>query len=82
MEVLIMAFDIKKQVEEITKKLQSDPKLLESFQKEPVKTLEGLTGVDLPDDKIQPVVDAVKAKLAVGNIGSVAGKLGGLFNKK
>jgi hypothetical protein len=44
--------------------------------------LEGLTGVDLPDDKIQPVVDAVKAKLAVGNIGSVAGKLGGLFNKK
>lgn len=77
-----MAFDIKKQVEEITKKLQSDPKLLESFQKEPVKTLEGLTGVDLPDDKIQPVVDAVKAKLAVGNIGSVAGKLGGLFNKK
>jgi hypothetical protein len=82
MEVLVMAFDIKKQVEEITQKLQSDPKLLENFQKEPVKTLEGLTGVDLPDDKIQPVVDAVKAKLAVGNIGSVAGKLGGLFNKK
>jgi hypothetical protein len=82
MEVLVMAFDIKEQVEEITKKLQSDPKLLENFQKEPVKTLEGLTGVDLPDDKIQPVVDAVKAKLAVGNIGSVAGKLGGLFNKK
>jgi hypothetical protein len=81
MEVLIMAFDIKKQVEEITKKLQSDPKLLENFQKEPVKTLEGLTGVDLPDDKIQPVVDAVKAKLAVGDIGSVAGKLGGLFTK-
>jgi len=68
--------EVKKVVDEATAKLKSDPELLKKFQKDPVKTLEGITGIDLPDDKIQGVVDAIKAKLAAGG---VADKLGSLF---
>ena len=36
-------------------------------------------GIDLPDDQINDLVEAVKAKLTVDRIGGV---LGGLFGKK
>lgn len=77
-----MGFDIKAKVEEIIKKIQGDPDMMNNFQKDPTKTVEGLVGVDLPDDQINPVVDAVKAKLTVDNLGGIAGKLGGLFGGK
>lgn len=72
-----MAFDIKKIIEEILAKLKGDPKMAENFTKEPVKTVESLAGVDLPDDQIQPIVDGVKAKLNLDDLGE---KLGGLKN--
>ena len=40
-----------------------------------MKTLEKLTGVDLPDDQLKPLVDGIKAKLAASDLGS---KLDGL----
>ncbi len=70
-----MKFDVKEKVEEIAAKLQKDPALLKSFQADPVKTLEKLTGIDLPDDQLKPVVAGIKAKLAASDIG---GKLDGL----
>lgn len=70
-----MSIDIKAKIDELAAKLQKDPALLQSFQKEPVKTLEGLIGVDLPDDQLQPLVTGVKAKLAASDLGN---KLGGL----
>ena len=36
----------------------------------------------LPDEQLQPLVTAVKAKLAAGDVAELAGKLGGLFGKK
>lgn len=74
-----MAFDVKAKIEEIYGKLKSDDKLLKKFWDEPVKTLEGLVGVDLPDDKIQPIIDGLKAKLSADKLGALAG---GLFGKK
>ena len=71
--------DIKAKIEEIVAKLKGDDKLMDKFQNEPVKTVEGLVGVDLPDDQINGIVDAVKAKI---NVGSITDKLGGLFGKK
>lgn len=70
-----MSIDIKAKIEELAAKLQKDPALLQSFQKDPVKTLEKLTGVDLPDDQLKPLVAGVKAKLAASDLGD---KLGGL----
>lgn len=70
-----MEFDLKNKVEELVKKLQESPELMKGFQADPVKTIEKLAGVDLPDDKLQPLVAGIKAKLAASEIG---GKLDGL----
>ncbi len=70
-----MKFDIKEKVEELAAKLQKDPALLKNFQDSPVKTLEGLLGIDLPDDQLKPLVAGIKAKLAASDLG---GKLDGL----
>lgn len=72
-------FDLKAKVEEIVKKLQEDPALLKSFQSDPIKTLENLTGIDLPDEQLTPVVAGIKAKLAAADIGDVLGGLKKLF---
>lgn len=44
-----MTLDIKGKISELTEKIKSDPKLLTEFKSEPVKTLEKLPGIDLPD---------------------------------
>jgi len=70
--------DIKAKIDQIAEKLKKDPALLKQFQKDPVKALESLTGLDLPDEQIQPVIAAVKAKLAGGG-SDILGKLGGIL---
>ncbi|WP_297871439.1 hypothetical protein [uncultured Oscillibacter sp.] len=70
-----MNIDIKEKIEELVRKIQEDPALLQSFQKDPIRTVEQLLGVDLPDDKLQPLVSGVKAKLMSAGIGD---KLEGL----
>ena len=70
-----MAIDIKKIIEDIVKKIKGDKDFGEKFQKNPTKTVEGLVGVDLPEDQLNAVVDGVKAKI---NLDDIAGKLGGL----
>ena len=72
-----MSFDVKAKVEELVGKLQKDPATLKSFQDDPIKTVEKLTGVDLPDEQLQPLVAGIKAKLAAADVG---GKLDGLKN--
>ena len=44
-----------------------------------IKTVEGLIGVDLPNDKVEAIADGIKAKIDLDKIGD---KLGGLFGKK
>ena len=78
--------DIQKIINEVLEKLQGDEGLLAKFKKEPVKTLEGIIGVDLPDDKIDAVVKGIMAKINLDDIADKAsglfGALGGLFGKK
>lgn len=57
--------DIKAKIEEIVKKIMSDKNLLSEFKSNPVKVVEKLIGIDLPDDKIKSIVDGVKAKISV-----------------
>ena len=73
---------IKKKAEELVKKIQNDPALLKKFKENPVKVVEGLIGIDLPNDQLQGGVDAVKAKIDLDKIGGMLGGLGGLFGKK
>ena len=74
-----MSMDIKAKIEELAGKVQKDPALLKSFQEDPVKTLEKLIGVDLPDDQLKPLVAGVKAKLAAADLGGALGGLKKLF---
>ena len=74
-----MEFDIKAKIEEAVQKLQGDPALLKRFQSDPVKALEEITGIDLPEEKIQPVVAGIKAKLAAADLGDALGGLKKLF---
>lgn len=71
--------DIKGKIEELAKKIQGDPSLLKKFQDNPIKTIEGLVGVDLPDDKLQPIVSGIQAKLAAGKLSGALDGLKKLF---
>ena len=78
--------DIQKIINDAIAKLKSDDKLLNKFKTNPVKVLEDLIGIDLPDDKINAVIDGIKAKLNLDDLadkaGDIMGALGGLFGKK
>lgn len=68
--------DIKAKIDEVVNKVKNDKGFAEKFQKEPIKAVEEVLGVDLPDDAIKNIIDGVKAKI---NIEDIKGKIGGLF---
>ena len=74
-----MSIDIKAKIEELAAKLQKAPALLKRFQQDPVKALEELTGLHLPEEQLQPLVTGVKAKLAAADLGDALGGLKKLF---
>lgn len=74
--------DIKAKPEELVEKLQEDEALQESFQKDPISAVEKLIGIDLPDDRIEALADAVKARLDLDRLGGALGGLGSLFGKR
>lgn len=71
--------DIKSKIDEVVNKVKNDGNFAEKFKSEPIKAVEDVIGVDLPDDVVKNVVDGVKAKI---NVGGVMDKLGGLFGGK
>lgn len=73
--------DIKEQIKKAVEKITSDQELQEQFQKDPVKALEGILGVDLPDDVINQVVQGVKAKLTADKVSDAMGALKGFLKK-
>ena len=74
--------DIKEKIEAIVEKVKKNPALLKKFNTEPVKVVEELTGIDLPDELVEKIVDGVKAKITVDKVGDALGALNGLFGKK
>lgn len=74
-----MSVDIKAKIEELAARLQKDPDLLKRFQKDPVKTLESLAGINLPGDQLQTLAAGIQAKLAASDLGEALGGLKKLF---
>ena len=70
--------DIKEKIEELVEKIKSDKTLMKKFQDDPISTVEELIGIDLPNDKLEAVVDGIKAKIDLDKLGDA---LGGLFGK-
>lgn len=71
--------DIKEKINELVEKIKADPKMLARFKDEPVAVIEGLLGVDLPDDMVMKVVEGVKAKITLDKAGDLLGGLKKLF---
>ncbi len=71
--------DIKAKAAELLEKIQSNPALLKEFRNDPVKVVESIIGMDLPDDQIKQLAELIKAKIDLDKVGSL---LGGLFGKK
>lgn len=71
--------DIKEKITEVAQKLISDKNLMEKFEKNPVKVIEDVLGMDLPDDVVEKIIDGVKAKLSVDSLSEAANKFMKLF---
>ena len=73
--------DVKEQIMKVVDKISKDKELQEQFQKEPVKALENILGVDLPDGVVEQVIQGVKAKLATDKVSDAVDSLKGLIKK-
>lgn len=60
--------DIKEIIENIVEEITKNENLKEDFEKEPVKVIERVVGVDLPDELLEKVIDGVKAKITVEQV--------------
>lgn len=70
--------NIKDKIEDLVERIKSDDALRARFLKDPVSAVEELLGVDLPNDQLDSIVEGVKAKIKLDDIG---GKLDGLGDK-
>ncbi len=71
--------ELKEKIERIVEKIQDSAALKEQFETEPVKVIEKVLGVDLPDEIVEKIIDGVKAKLTVDKISDIAGAFKKLF---
>ncbi len=73
--------DIKEQITKVVEKISGDKDLQEQFKTEPVKALESILGVDLPDDVLDKVIQGVRAKLTAEKASDVMDSLKGFLKK-
>lgn len=71
--------DIKEKIQEMVEKVTSDESVKADFKKDPIKAVEKVIGVDLPDGVVDKIVDGVKAKLTADKLDDVAGAIKKLF---
>ena len=69
--------DIKAKIEEIVKKLMNDKNLMAKFERNPVSVIEELIGIDLPDQQVNQLIDGIKAKIKLDQVGDMLGGIGG-----
>ena len=71
--------DIKEQIAKVVERIAKDETLQALFQKEPIKEVEQVLGVDLPEEIIEKVIQGVKAKISVDKISGAMDSLKKLF---
>ena len=71
--------NIKEKIEEIVEKIKDSEDLVKLFKENPIKAVEKVLDVDLPDEIVEKIVDGVKAKMAVDDVKDVFGALKKLF---
>ena len=71
--------EIKALIKKLADKVQSDDEIRELFKKDPVKAVEKILGVDLPDDVVKKIIDGVKASITIDDAKDLLGSLKKLF---
>ena len=71
--------EIKALIKKLADKVQSDDEIRELFKKDPVKAVEKILGVDLPDDVVKKIIDGVKASITIEDAKDLLGSLKKLF---
>ena len=71
--------DIKEKINQVVEKITKDKDLKEQFQKEPIKAVESILGVDLPDDIVKKIVAGVKGKISVDKLSGALDSLKKMF---
>ncbi len=74
--------DIGAMVKKAVEAFKTDDTLKAQFLADPVKALEKVLGVDLPDEQINQVIDGVKKALAKKGAAGILDKVKGLFGGK
>lgn len=64
--------DINNKIQQVTEAIKNDPSLKNRFLANPVKTIEEVTGLDLPDEQVEMFVEKVKERLS--GVGQEAGE--------
>ncbi len=72
---------IKDKINEIVEKVKKDKTIAKKFADDPITTVEGLIGIDLPNDQIEKIVEGIKAKINLDKASDLLGGLGNLFGK-
>lgn len=74
-------FDIKELAEKAVETIKGDDNLLESFKTNPIKVVEKVLKIDLPDEILEKIVEIVKTKINIDDAKEALGKIAGLFGK-
>ena len=74
-------FDIKELAEKAIDTIKGDNNLLESFKTNPIKVVEKVLKIDLPDEILEKIVEIVKTKINIDDAKEALGKIAGLFGK-
>ncbi len=73
--------DIKATIESLIGKITGDGDLKAKFEKDPLGTVKGVIGDNIPEETLNQVVDGVQAKLKIDDAGDILGKVKGIFGK-
>lgn len=71
--------DIQAKIEEIIERIKNDEDFAAKFKTDPVKALESLLGVDLPEDQLNGIIEGVKAKVNLDQAGDLFNKVKNFF---
>lgn len=71
--------EIKEYISEVIERVTQDGALRTQFQTDPIKAVEQVLGVDLPEEALEKIVQGVKAKLSADQLSGAVDALKKLF---
>ena len=60
--------DIQKIISTVVARLKAAPEILKQFAANPVKTLEKVFNIDLPDEQINKIIEGVKGQIDLSKV--------------